>query len=135
MRTSISEKERQVNKLHIPQSLQRSIILTLWLLTLLLGSLVTTQAVVEGLKTERAVDRPMAWSNPQQPGLFHAPTEPLSGSAMRAPNAEAENVEFVGQIGGATRAVSIQGDYAYIGLGPRLAVLDISNPAAPTVVA
>jgi len=44
------------------------------------------------------------------------------------------NVELVGQIGGATNAVAVQGHYAYLGVGPRLVVLDISNPANSTVV-
>jgi len=45
-----------------------------------------------------------------------------------------QNVEFVGHIGGTTNAVFVQGNYAYIGVGPRLTILDISNPASPTVV-
>jgi hypothetical protein len=40
----------------------------------------------------------------------------------------------VGQLGGETRAVAVQGAYAYIGVGPRLVVVDISNPAHPAVV-
>ena len=48
--------------------------------------------------------------------------------------ADSENIELVGHIGGVTRAVAVQGNYAYIGEGPRLTVLDISNPALPTVV-
>ncbi|MBI2918847.1 MAG: hypothetical protein HYY01_12765 [Chloroflexi bacterium] len=38
---------------------------------------------------------------------------------------------MVGQIGGPTQAVAVQGDYAYVGVGLRLIVLDISNPANP----
>jgi hypothetical protein len=45
-----------------------------------------------------------------------------------------DNVEFVGHIGGETNAVFVQGNYAYIGEGPLLTILDISTPAAPTVV-
>ena len=45
-----------------------------------------------------------------------------------------QNVELVGQIGGVSYAVAVQGNYAYLGVGPRLVVLDISNPANPTVV-
>ena len=56
------------------------------------------------------------------------PAHPLFSTA------DAENVEFVGHIGGATYAVAVQGNYAYIGVGPRLVILDISNPASPTVV-
>jgi hypothetical protein len=49
-------------------------------------------------------------------------------------SASAQNVEFVGHIGGTTNAVFVEGNYAYIGEGPRLTILDISNPAALTVV-
>ncbi len=44
------------------------------------------------------------------------------------------NVEVVGHIGGAIKAVYVQGDRAYVGEGPCLAVLDLSNPTAPTVL-
>ena len=43
-------------------------------------------------------------------------------------------LEVVGQIGGSTLDAAVQGDYAYIGAGPRLLVVDISTPAAPTLV-
>ena len=36
---------------------------------------------------------------------------------------------LVGQIGGPTQRVAVQGNYAYVGVGLRLVVLDISNPA------
>ena len=44
------------------------------------------------------------------------------------------NVALIGQIGGSTAAVAVQGNYAYIGVGPRLVALDIANPAAPKKV-
>ncbi|MGB3219680.1 MAG: hypothetical protein WBD79_19985, partial [Anaerolineae bacterium] len=40
----------------------------------------------------------------------------------------------IGQIGGPTDAVAVLDGYAYIGIGPRLVILDIHNPDAPTVV-
>jgi len=46
----------------------------------------------------------------------------------------AQNVEYVGHIGGSTEAIFVQGNYAYIGVGPRLTILDITNPTSPTVV-
>lgn len=55
-------------------------------------------------------------------------------SMIHAPSTEAENVEYVGHIGGSTIAVSVQGDYAYIGQGSHLAILDITNPASPTLI-
>ena len=52
---------------------------------------------------------------------------------MRAAQ-QLHDVELVGQIGGCTRAVALQGNYAYIGVGPRLVILNISDPAHPTMV-
>jgi uncharacterized repeat protein (TIGR01451 family) len=40
---------------------------------------------------------------------------------------------LIGQEGGATYAVALQGTYAYVGVGPRLVVLDVSDPEAPVV--
>ena len=48
--------------------------------------------------------------------------------------AVARNMEYVGQIGGTTVAVAVSGDYAYLGEGPRLIILDVSDPASPLVV-
>lgn len=45
-----------------------------------------------------------------------------------------ENVEMVGQIGGSSHAIAVQENYAYLGVGPRLVILNISNPAHPMVV-
>jgi len=36
---------------------------------------------------------------------------------------------MIGQIGGPTQAVAVEGKYAYVGVGLRLVVLDVSNPA------
>ena len=43
------------------------------------------------------------------------------------------NVYLVDQLGGEAWAVAISGTYAYVGFGPRLIVLDVSEPATPTV--
>ncbi len=53
------------------------------------------------------------------------PTEPTS---------EPELLKVVGQIGGPTQAVAVQGDYAYVGVGLRLVVLDVSAPTTPREV-
>jgi len=56
--------------------------------------------------------------------------------ATCAPNlfAQGWNVDVVGQIGGECDAVQIVGTRAYIGEGPGLRILDISNPAAPAAL-
>lgn len=41
---------------------------------------------------------------------------------------------MVGQVGGPTQGVAVQGDFAYVGVGLRLVVLDVSNPITPTEV-
>ena len=43
------------------------------------------------------------------------------------------NVEVVGQIGGVCYAVYVEGNYAYIGEGVNLTILDVSNPTSPVV--
>jgi len=43
-----------------------------------------------------------------------------------------QRIDLVGQIGGSTKAVIVQGDYAYLGVGPRIVVLDITDPTNPT---
>jgi len=43
-------------------------------------------------------------------------------------------VELVGQIGGATYAVAVQGNYAYVGVGPRLVILNTADLTNPVVV-
>ncbi len=45
-----------------------------------------------------------------------------------------ENLELVEQFWGTTRVVAVQGNYAYIGVGSRLVVLDISDRAHPLPV-
>ncbi len=64
-----------------------------------------------------------------------APARGLEGAASPATLQQGvHNVELVGQLGGAVRAVAIRDNYAYIGVGPRLVILDISNPAQPAAV-
>ena len=43
-------------------------------------------------------------------------------------------IRLVGQIGGPIQSLAVQGTYAYVGVGMRLVILDISNPAVPQEV-
>jgi hypothetical protein len=40
-------------------------------------------------------------------------------------------IDLVGHWGGSVHAVDMGGSYAYVGVGPRLVVVDLSNPAVP----
>jgi hypothetical protein len=44
------------------------------------------------------------------------------------------SLEQIGQTGGAVTSVELSGQYAYVGVGPRVVVLDISDPRTPTPV-
>lgn len=47
---------------------------------------------------------------------------------------DANNVDYVSQIGGDSRAVTFYGQYAYLGVGPKVVILNLTNPANPVVV-
>lgn len=49
--------------------------------------------------------------------------------------AGAPTLELVGQVGGSSWAVAAEGDYAYLGVGPRVVVFDITAPGTPRIVA
>ena len=59
--------------------------------------------------------------------------QPTPLNVMESQLASSAPLHLVNQLGGSTKAVAIQGDYAYIGIGPRLVVLEMSDPLSPTV--
>ncbi len=72
-----------------------------------------------------------------KPGAATAAQGPERGGekdSVTAETAKSQNVTFIGQLGGSNRAVDAQGNYAYIGEGPRLTVFDVSNKANPVAV-
>ena len=68
-----------------------------------------------------------------QPAEAVATSEGEDHLTMDLPSAlaPAQNVTLVGHIGGTAGTLLIEGSYAYAGIGPELAVLNIANPAAP----
>ena len=46
----------------------------------------------------------------------------------------AKRLETIGQLGGQMNGIAVQGDYAYVGIGPRLQVLDIVNRTSPVLI-
>jgi hypothetical protein len=57
------------------------------------------------------------------------PTDPVY---PLLPTADSQNVALVNHIGGNALTVAIQGDYAYVGEGYSLTIVDVSNPVSPT---
>lgn len=64
-------------------------------------------------------------------GLLFSLFSPISKDAELQ---KAEGWELTGQVGGPTQGIAVQGNFAYIGVGPRLVVVDISDPANPIQV-
>ncbi len=57
---------------------------------------------------------------------------PASAGRAAVPQA-APQIGLLGQLGGESYSVALQGSYAYLGLGPRLAVVNLSDPANPVL--
>lgn len=57
---------------------------------------------------------------------------------LEQPEYQAEDdqaaLEIIDQVGGISSALAIEGDQAYLGIGPRLTVFDISDPTNPRLV-
>lgn len=90
--------------------------------------IILASLLLVGLNPERAT------SNAGQASRSGAAGQPITPALALAasPQADAKNIALAGQIGGAIRAVAVAGRYAYVGIGPRLVILDISDPAHPT---
>lgn len=48
-------------------------------------------------------------------------------------DSDSDTVEIVGQLGGPATAITIDGDLAYVGVGPRIVVLDLSGAQPATI--
>ena len=68
-----------------------------------------------------------------QPAEAVATSETADHPTMDMPStlAPAQNVTLVGHIGGTVGTLLVEGSYAYVGIGPELAILNVANPAAP----
>lgn len=70
--------------------------------------------------------------------ILSAIGSPITAQAFppsrESPTATPSFISLANQIGGGTYSVTIQGNYAYMGIGPRLAILDITNPTNPSPI-
>jgi len=56
---------------------------------------------------------------------------PVPTAAPARVAAQVAGLTFVDQVGGIGKGLAVEGGRAYLGVGPRLVVLDVSNPAQP----
>ncbi len=64
------------------------------------------------------------------PGTLAGPAQATGPPTPYQSQSQRVSIEVVGQIGGPSYAVDVVGHYAYLGVGPRLVSLDVSNPAS-----
>jgi hypothetical protein len=87
---------------------------------------------------QSAVSLPQSSSNSHVSPLLNAFDQaeflPKSMADQSGTILEGSNVGYLGQIGGTSFAVAVQGYYAYVGSGPRLVILNILDPAAPVEI-
>ena len=98
-----------------------NVIMSNWALTL---PVFLALAFVPVQPAETRVD-PLDWGAMPQVSGPTRPNETQEGSP---------GPQMVGQVGGRTEDVAVQGDYAYVAVGLRLVVLDVSDPTAPAEI-
>jgi hypothetical protein len=67
------------------------------------------------------------------PVLTHAAAVATSTATPSGSVSNPLSLQLVGQFGGGSGAVASDGRYAYLNIGPRLAIVDIADPAHPVV--
>lgn len=70
---------------------------------------------------------PISTPTPEDDANATPEIEPTESSWQNA-------LTYIDQYGGSANSVAVKGDYAYMGQGPRMVVLDISNPRSPRFV-
>jgi hypothetical protein len=68
------------------------------------------------------------------PGALLHPQRLMGASGRAATGQLPLGMSLIGQSGGQTTAVAVQGNYAYVGVGLRLITLNIANPSNPLMV-
>jgi len=85
--------------------------------------------VLLSLSLFSAMNAPTATAQPSQGDWIITAVEVAENET--APASIPATIKLVGQIGGPTQAVAAKENYVYVGVGLRLVVLDVSNPAVP----
>ncbi|GAP12781.1 hypothetical protein LARV_00517 [Longilinea arvoryzae] len=67
------------------------------------------------------------------PGATRIPTIAPTASLTPAPTSD-RTLERLAQTGGSINGITVMGDLAYVGLGPRVAVIDLRQPESPRLV-
>lgn len=100
---------------------------------------VALQSTIDTLRTQNAnqgaPSPERTITRATQAGTQPAATEIPPAAGNPTPGLEGQKTfSLLGQIGGSSAAVAVDGQFAYLGQGPRMVVLDVSDPAKPGLV-
>jgi hypothetical protein len=96
---------------------------------------VQTQITVPTGQVEKTA-APISSSEPPV-GTEKPPTNAPGGGTAATPSPGVvmnQHFQLIGQIGGNSYALALSGSTAFLGVGPRLVAVDVSNPSAPKMV-
>lgn len=96
-----------------------------FVLTLALALTIAELASMEPANAQSKPERSLFEPSPESVDFLSRYQQTLAATSG------SENIELMGHLGGSTHAVAVNGDHAYIGEGPRLAILNISQPSSP----
>ncbi len=102
--------------------------------TLILASVLATLTLLISLTVRAYGTLPTGQTGGESKGQWKMTTLLHRSQASAIAIQQAHNVELIGQIGGAVQAVAVQDNYAYIGVGARLFILNVATPAQPSIV-
>ena len=117
--------------------MKRSVTFLFLLLSIFVGVRCTSAVTPLSLP----VMQPTATLSSTEPRATNSPALITTPTSMPTPTSTnlssfpiSKTLQLIDQIGGKSNDIAIQGTYAYLGIGPRLVIFDISNPAQPIKV-
>jgi hypothetical protein len=109
----------------------RTVLIRLGIVALWLAAVAAMASLSQQYSAEVAADTAFQ-SSPGATNLIN--TSPPPAASLESTALDSQNIQLLGHVGGQIRAVALQGQYAYVGIGPRLVILDVTTPATMTQV-
>lgn len=98
---------------------------------IVVGTLMLTSCQPQGATQSIPNNTSVATTETFTPTVTVTNTPRPTARPLPTPNPALGPLQIVGQIGGPTQAIAVAGNYAYVGVGSRLTVLDVSIPSSP----
>ncbi len=118
--------------------IRRSILVLIATLILFACAPASTPTATPPVPSQQGTQEPEGTAlPPEQPTSAETPISTIVGTIAAVtpePSEEGRPFNLLGQIGGSAYAVAVEGNIAYLGQGPRLITLDVSQPSAPRLM-